>query len=116
MRVLAQECLLDHPMSPILKAIAGVLGTPSLSSDTRVAHLAELKGEEAGEDVPVLVERKWNPRGNLDLSDSGDDDKRIEVAVDVTPYLEVPRRGFGGPGRAGPKTGERDSTVARNYP
>ena len=80
MRVLAHECLLDHPMSPILKAIAGVPDTPALSPDSRVAHLAELKGEEAGEDVPVLVERKRIPGGNLDLSDSGDDDKRIEVA------------------------------------
>ena len=94
MLVLARGRLLDHRMSPILKAIAGVLDTPALSPDSRVAHLAELKGEEAGEDVSVLVERKRNPGGNLDLSGSGDDDKGIEVAADATPHLEVPRRGF----------------------
>ena len=81
-------------MSRILKAIDGVLVTPALSPDSRVAHMAELKGEEAGEDVPVLVERKGIPRGNLDLSDSGEDDKRIGIAADVTPHLEVHRRGF----------------------
>ena len=82
-------------MSPILKAIAGVLDTPTLSPDSRVAHLAELKGEEASEDASAPVDRKRIPGGNLDLPDGGDDDKRIEVAADVTPYPEVPRGGFG---------------------
>ena len=92
---MAQDCLLDHRMSPILRAIAGVLDTPALSPDSRVAQLAELKVEEAGEDASALVERKWNPGGDLDLPDGGDDDKGIEVAADVTPYPEVPRGIFG---------------------
>ena len=50
-------------MSPILKAIAGALDTAAPSPGFRVAQLAELKGEETGEDASVFVERKRNPEG-----------------------------------------------------
>lgn len=82
-------------MSPVLKAIAGVLDTPAMSPDARIAHVAELKGEEAGKDVSVFMKQVRNPAGNLDLSGDDDEDNMVGGDAGVAPYLEVPRRGFG---------------------
>ena len=57
----------DQRMAPMLKGIAVMF------SDTKIAHVAALKGEETGEDVSVFMERR-KPAGGLNLvamEDSG---------------------------------------------
>lgn len=84
-RVLSEECLLNQRMAPMLKAVAGVLDIAVMFSDARIAHVAALKGVEAGEDVSVFIERRRKPVANLDLSDDDEDEEGgTEVDVDVS--------------------------------
>ena len=49
-------------MSPILKDIASVIDTAALAPGARIAHVAELKGGEAGEVVSGFRGAEEQPR------------------------------------------------------